>query len=65
MVTKEQCEQNPDLVNDFFGMAMRYIRYNKSLFFKSNALEIFVNFMMRCIGLERYRAAKAHSEFMN
>lgn len=42
MTTKEYCEQNPDLVNDFFGMAMRYIRYSKSLFFKSNELEVFV-----------------------
>lgn len=40
--SRELCEQNPDLINDFFGMAMRYVRYDKAIFFKSTQLEIFV-----------------------
>ena len=35
LVSKDVCEQNPDLINDIFGMAMRYVRYNKTLFFSS------------------------------
>jgi len=38
LITREKCEQNPDLVNDFFGMSMRYVRYNKKLFYSSNLL---------------------------
>ena len=45
-------------------MAMRYVRYNKSLFFSSLNLELFVQFMLVCIGLDQYRSAKAHSEFL-
>ena len=40
--TREKCEQNPDLINDFFGMSMRYVRYNKALFYSSNQLHVFI-----------------------
>jgi transportin-3 len=33
--SRSDLEQQPDLVNDFFGMAMRYVRYNKAIFFRS------------------------------
>lgn len=64
LVSRDVCEQNPDLINDIFGMAMRYVRYNKALFFSSQHLELFVQFMLTCIGLDQFRAAKAHSEFL-
>lgn len=35
LATVDDCQQYPDLLNDIFGMSMRYVRYNKSLFFAS------------------------------
>lgn len=64
LATVDDCQQYPDLLNDIYGMSMRYVRYNKSLFFASSQLEQFVQFMMRCIGLESYRAVKGHTEFL-
>lgn len=29
------CERSPELMNDFFGMTLRYLRYNETLFFNS------------------------------
>jgi hypothetical protein len=39
LVSREVCEQQPDLINDIFGMAMQFVRQNKSLFFSSSQLE--------------------------
>lgn len=49
-------------MNDFFGIAIRYLRYNEKLFFRSSQLPLFGKFLIECIGLERQRAAKSHAE---
>jgi len=33
LASKENCQRSRDLVNDFFGLSTRYLRYNKKIFF--------------------------------
>jgi len=62
--TRQDCEYNPDLVNDFFGLSLRYIRKNEELFYKSAELETFVQLLLRCACLESFNAVKTHSTFI-
>ena len=64
LVSREVCEQQPDLINDIFGMAMQFVRQNKSLFFSSSQLESLIQIMLVCIGLTQEDAARGHSEFL-
>ena len=38
LATRENCQRSSDLVNDFFGLATRYLRYNKNVFFQCTQL---------------------------
>ena len=53
LATHQNCERNPDLVNDFFGLCCRYLRHNKQIFYQSSTLEILMKgITMNAIGLE-------------
>lgn len=39
--SRKDLEQQPDLVSDFFGLAMRILRYNETVFFGSGQLPLF------------------------
>ena len=65
LATKKNCERNPELVNDFFGLSLRYIRYNKVIFYSCSTLEILMKQLnMNAIGIENYDAAKVHTNFL-
>ena len=52
-------------MNDFFGLSLRYIRYNKVIFYSSSTLEILMKQLtMNAIGVENYDAAKVHTSFI-
>ena len=38
LATAENCKRSPHLVNDFFGLSKRILRYNEDVFFKSTQL---------------------------
>jgi hypothetical protein len=62
--TRQDCEYNPDLVNDFFGLSLRYIKKAPGLFYQCNELETFVQLLLRCACIENLNAAKTHSNFI-
>ena len=51
LTTRAKCEQNPDLTNDIFGLAIRVLSQNRQLFFSITKLEQLIRFSMLCIGL--------------
>ena len=65
LATKNNCARNFELVNDFFGLSLRYIRYNKVIFYSSSTLEILMKELtMNALGVDNYEAAKVHSSFI-
>lgn len=64
LVSREVCEQNPDLMNDIFGLCLRIVKHNDLLFYDATKLESLIKFAMMTIGITGYRIAKSHSEFM-
>jgi len=51
--------QNPDLVEDLFGMAGRYIKHCPALLFESSNIENLIQCAIAGIGLEQTEAAKS------
>ena len=52
-------------MNDFFGLSLRYIRYNKVIFYSSSTLEVLMKQLtMNAIGVENHDAAKVHTSFI-
>ena len=43
-------DENPDLVEDYFGMLCRYIRYNPEIFLSAQSLELNLKFAELGIG---------------
>ena len=64
LASKENCQRSRDLVNDFFGLSTRYLRYNKNVFFSCSQLESFVQILLNSVGLESRDAAEVHSRFI-
>lgn len=64
LATRENCQRSPDLVNDFFGLSIRYLRYNRNIFFSCSQLESFVTIVLNSVGLESHEAAKEYSRFI-
>ena len=64
LATQKNCERNPELVNDFFGLCKRYIRHNRVIFYQSTTLEILMKgITMNAIGVEQVEAVQTHSQF--
>ena len=52
------------MVNDFFGLSTRYLRYNRSIFFKCTQLESFVTIVLNAVALDTLDAANEYSRFL-
>ena len=59
MLSKGGYTNNPDIVGDFFGMCMRYVKYAPRLIFESTILPNLLEFSMLLIGFEHVQAGKA------
>ena len=64
LATKENCQRSRDLVNDFFGLSTRYLRYNKTVFFSSSQLQSFVEILLNSVGIEDAEAAEVINRFI-
>lgn len=64
LASAENCRRSPDLVNDFFGLSTRYLRYNKEVFFSCSQFESFVTILLFAVGIESSEAATVHSRFI-
>jgi hypothetical protein len=51
----------PDLVYDFFGMGLRFIRYNKDILFRSTQIETLLAIWLKGIGIEHKDASETHT----
>ena len=45
-------------------MSLRYLRYNKQVFFACSQLESFVQVMLNSVGLDSKESATTHSSFI-
>ena len=63
LASRENCQRSPDLVNDFFGLSTRYLRYKRVMFFSCSQLESFVTILLNAVGLESIQAANEHGRF--
>lgn len=64
LASKENCMRSSDLVNDYFGLSTRYLRYNKQLFFSCGQLESFVSILLNSVAMEGLDAAEVHCRFI-
>ena len=64
LASRENCQRSPDLVNDFFGLSTRYLKYKRVMFFQCSQLESFVTILLNAVGLESYESANEHSRFI-
>ena len=64
LASRENCQRSPDLVNDFFGLSTRYLRYNRTIFFSCSQLQSFVTIVLNAVGLESNDAANEYSRFI-
>ena len=46
------------MINDFFGLSKRILRYNEDVFFKSSQLSCFAKVLINASGVDHKRAAK-------
>ena len=59
ITSQEDFQVHPDIAADFFGMAMRYMRYCSKVIFGSTQIEGLIQFAIVGIGIEHREAAKA------
>lgn len=64
LASRQNCQRSPDLVNDFFGLSTRYLRYNRPIFFSCTQLESFVAIVLNAVGLESSEAASEYGRFI-
>ena len=60
LASPANCERSPELVNDFFGMTLRYLRYNDFIFFNSSQLENLTMILVHGAGVNSQLVAESH-----
>eukprot|EP00826_Nyctotherus_ovalis_P036770 TRINITY_DN3288_c0_g5_i3.p1 TRINITY_DN3288_c0_g5~~TRINITY_DN3288_c0_g5_i3.p1 ORF type:complete len:337 (-),score=98.50 TRINITY_DN3288_c0_g5_i3:281-1291(-) len=64
ILSKGSYTNSPEIIEDFFGMCVRYTKYTPKLVFESKILSQLLQFSIMVIGIEHYEAAKALYMFL-
>eukprot|EP00825_Cyclidium_porcatum_P051885 TRINITY_DN9680_c0_g1_i6.p1 TRINITY_DN9680_c0_g1~~TRINITY_DN9680_c0_g1_i6.p1 ORF type:complete len:333 (-),score=42.91 TRINITY_DN9680_c0_g1_i6:118-1116(-) len=60
----QQFEEYPDIIEDFFGMQQRIIKFSRKLFLQSHLLQQIFLFALEGIGIQHTQAAKSLYHFI-